>query len=620
MTQKTKICKLDQKIINQIAAGEVLERPASALKEMIENSLDAHASSINVEIMDGGKSMIRVKDDGCGMSKDDLPLALMRHATSKIQDIFAIKTFGFRGEALAAIGSVSRCTISSCERDSEGWFIRAECGVVVDEGPVNCKPGTVVEVKDMFYATPARLKFLKSTSTEQEMCVRTFNHMAMAFPQVKFSLYVDNKCKCVYEACDMSQRVEQIYGSSFINNAVMVDDVHGEIAISGYLSIPTYNKSTSQSMDVFVNNRVVRDKMLISILRSAYHDFIPHGRYPQVVIFIRMPFDDVDVNAHPAKTEVRFRNMNVLRAVLLSVIKNNLRQKELQTAEVELAHLDADKMNSPAQSMRNASSVAASYEKYSPRAASVSSYHHSFPISDRSSVSVEQSASFRATSSRGAYQSMPTRSHVEACHIPEMLEAMQASSITDGSFGEAVCQIADKYIIAKREDEVIIVDQHAACERMLLEEIREQYVWKAQNLLIPVFVKLDAARVERLIHHSQTVQELGLYYERSDADSILVLAMPSIIAEVDPDTVLQDIADELLADESMTSLHDRIKLKMGKWSCYGSIRAGKEMNLDEMNHILRRMEKSINIAQCTHGRPSFLRISVQKLDHWFERS
>lgn len=628
MTPKTKICKLEQKIINQIAAGEVLERPASALKEMIENSLDAHASCVSAEVFDGGKAMIRVRDDGCGMSREDLPLAIMRHATSKIQDIFAIKTFGFRGEALASICSVARCTISSREQNADGWYISAEGGEIVDEGPVNCKNGTTIEVSDMFYATPARMKFLKSTATEQEMCVRAFNHMALAFPQVKFSLSVDGKCKCVYENGDMTQRVEQIYGASFIKNAVLVDDVHGEITIRGYLSIPTYNKSTSQYMDVFVNNRAVRDKTLISIIRAAYHDFIPHGRYPQVALFINMPFEDVDVNAHPAKTEVRFRNVQILRAVLVSVIKHSIRQKELQTAEVELAYLtkmtqnvyerqtNSPIANQPVNIRENANPTANEIVNAVDNASLRS---HANPYAKTGAASERCRGytypQYHADTGNQSRETWNAWQQSTQCHVPELLEAMSS----EHSFGEAVCQIANKYIIATNEDEVVIVDQHAACERMLLEQIREQYVWQAQNLLIPSFVKLNTAHVERLMHHTQALQELGLRYERSDADSVMVLSMPSIIAEAEPDNVLQDIADELLDDENLTSLYDRIKLKMGKWSCYGSIRAGKAMNIEEMNNILRRMEKSQNIAQCTHGRPSFIRISVQKLDHWFER-
>lgn len=589
------IRKLEPHLINQIAAGEVVERPASALKELVENALDAKPTFITVHLRDGGRSLISVLDDGVGMTREDLSLSVERHATSKLptSDLFNIQTLGFRGEALPSIGSISRLHITSRARGTEdAWLLKVEGGEKHALMPTSHPEGTLMEVKDLFYATPARLKFLKRAATELSHAMDFLNRLVMSHPAVAFKLISETRTVFDYKACSSLQdRLAQVMGPEFSENSLSLDVSRGEIRVKGEISLPTLNRSNATHQYLFVNGRPVKDKVLHGALRAAYQDFLASDRYPLIALFLELPPEEVDVNVHPAKTEVRFRDSGLIRGTLVSALKQALAGASHKTAST-------------------VSSQALNAFRPEPlRQPSLSSYRPLPPSSGRISS--------------GA--SSPTPVLEEGPPPPlDVFQEKQASepevSLETPPLGFAKAQLYETYIVAQSETGLILVDQHAAHERLVYERLKqEEGHIKRQPLLIPEVVELDEGRA----HHLQEIQEellsFGLVIEAFGEKAILIREIPALLGEVDLKGMVQDLADELKELGSALSLKERLAEILSTCACHHSVRAGRRLSLEEMNALLRQMEQTPHSGQCNHGRPTYIDLKRADLEKLFGR-
>lgn len=586
------IRKLPDNIINQIAAGEVVERPASVLKELMENSVDAGAQNIEVRVVNGGKSLISVKDDGCGIAQEELSLAVERHATSKLtdNDLFNINTFGFRGEALASICSIARVSIKSKHKTCDNAHeLRCEKGNY-DISPTVLKTGTIIEVTDLFFATPARLKFLKSDHYESDACAAVFLNTALVSPKVSFRYVENNKEKWNLSAVDdISERASAILGDEFCENAKYIDTGPDSIRISGFISVPNYNKATSANQRFFVNGRYVKDKVLSATLKNAYKEVVPIGRYPVCLLFIELNNDMVDVNVHPAKTEVRFREPDLVMSKLYGVIKRQLTGGALgQQASSAMIRLGLQTAPQNAQQRQEFSKNRTSYsqpKRYDFYKSSVSELKH-----ENSNIDLIESA--------------------KAFHVEEPEEGM---------FGHAIAQLDNTYIIAEKAGELIIVDQHAVCERITLEKLLNKESIESQQLLLPEMVVVERSDVEIVMQNFEILSALGMVIEKMSDDTLCVRGVPTILGECDAKSLLRDIIDELHNCGAASTFENKIRMVYATMACHRSVRAGKVLSIQEMNDLLRQMEETQNIAQCCHGRPSYLKIAANDFKHMFER-
>lgn len=586
------IRKLPDNIINQIAAGEVVERPASVLKELIENAIDAGALNIEVRVVNGGKSLISVKDDGCGITQDELPLAVERHATSKLtdNDLFNINTFGFRGEALASICSIARVSIKSkSKKCDDAYELRCEKGNY-DISPTMLKTGTIIEVTDLFFATPARLKFLKSDHYESDACAAVFLNAALVNPKVSFRYAEDNKERWNLSAVDdISERVADILGNEFCENMKYIDTGSDSIRISGFISVPNYNKATSSNQRFFVNGRYVKDKLLSATLKNAYKEVVPIGRYPACLLLIELNNDMVDVNVHPAKTEVRFREPDLVMSKLYGVIKKQLTSgmlgQQASSAMMRLGLQTAPQDVHQQEFSKNKTSYSQP-RRYDFYKSSVLDLKH-----ENSNVDLMESA--------------------EAYHVEAPAE--------EGMFGHAIAQLDNTYIVAEKAGELIIVDQHAVCERITLEKLLNRESIESQQLLLPEMVVVERSDVEIVMQNSEILSTLGMVIEKMSDDTLCVRGVPTILGECDANGLLRDIIDELHNCGTASTFENKIRLVYATMACHRSVRAGKVLSIPEMNDLLRQMEVTQNIAQCCHGRPSYLRIAANDFKHMFER-
>jgi len=590
--------RLPESLVNRIAAGEVIERPAAAVKELVENALDAGATSVTIVLREGGQSLIRITDNGQGMTKDELPLAIERHATSKLpdEDLWNIHSFGFRGEALPSIGSVSRLTIASRARgQDQAWQIAVEGGDVTPLRPVSLAQGTQVEVRDLFFATPARLKFLKTTRTENDYAREVIERLAMAHPQVDFTVQEDDKRPVRFQGpADLTDRLADILGAEFINNAVAVSTQRETLSITGYAGVPTFHRPTARMQYLFVNGRPVRDKVLLSAVRGAYGDVLPSGRYPAVVLFLTVPPREVDVNVHPAKAEVRFRDSNLVRGLIVTSIRKALEQAGKFTAST-LAPQALDMLRPEA----TAFPVAGGFSD-------IQAVHRVFGGSSGSAAVASHLLSGAPLSAR------PAATVVE----------MQAAAGPVGRLGAAVAQVHGTFIIAQTEDSVVIVDQHAAHERIVYEKMKQSLdanIIKRQILLIPEVVEVDEASAGRLLSRAEQLAELGLVIETFGAGSVLVREIPALLGTTDVKALLIDLAEELAEYDDARGLRDRLEEICSTMACHGSVRAGRALNADEMNALLRQMEQSPNSGQCNHGRPTYVELKKTDLEKLFDR-
>lgn len=587
--------------INRIAAGEVIERPAAVVRELIDNAIDAGATQIDVEIDAGGKRHISVRDNGIGISKAELPLAIQRHATSKLpeENLDSIQYLGFRGEALPSIGAVARLSITSGKKDSETWRQRVEGGVVHELEPAPKHNGTIVDVDDLFYATPARLKFLKGDQAETQACLEIVRRQAIASPQIGFRVTVDGKQKLHLpaESGDLFdsrlKRISAIMGRDFGENALKVDAAREQIGLYGYASVPTFNRGTSSYQYLYVNQRPVRDRLLLGVVRAAYQDFLGHDRHPVVVLFLEMPGAEVDVNVHPAKAEVRFRDQQFIRGTIISALRHALSEAgHRASTTVAAATLGAMQ----AQRAVGYSAPASSY-----------AWQPSMPLTARDNV-------------------VPIFSPPEAMSMPEAApsaqEAVAQAQEVYLPLGIAKAQMHRTYVMAETQDGVVIVDQHAAHERLVYEGMKAQMKETGiarQALLIPEVVELgeDAALLSEKI---PVLAEMGLILEPFGEGALVVREIPALLGRVDIRQLIRDLADDLREHGETLSLNSQFEHICGTMACHASVRAGRVLSAAEMNTLLRQMEATPHSGQCNHGRPTYVELKLKDIERLFGRT
>jgi DNA mismatch repair protein MutL len=590
-----KVRRLTEGTINRIAAGEVVERPASAVKELVENALDAGARRIEIAASNGGCDLVLVEDDGDGMEADDLILAVERHATSKLaeDDLSHIATLGFRGEALPSIGAVARLSITSRSKKSEAHEVQVDAGR--SKGPMPAgfrakgQSGTRVEVRELFYATPARLKFLKSARAEDMATLDVVKRLAMSRPDVAFALTLDGKQVLDLPAEDdlfegRLKRLSRLMGRDFADNAVPVETAREGVKLIGYAGVPTYNRGNAMMQFLFVNGRPVRDKLLVGAVRGAYADFLARDRHPALALFLDCDPAFVDVNVHPAKTEVRFRDAGLVRGLIVSALKNALHAAG-HKASTTVA-LDALSALHPHTGNYQASLPADNYR----------------PSPGLYDVAREFQSPFTPTA------------RVEA--MPETPPPPEAP------LGAARAQLHETYIIAQTVDGIVIVDQHAAHERLTYERMKhamEEGCIARQPLLVPEVVDLDPAEVERLSARTAELAEFGLVVEPFGPDAMLVRETPAMLGQMDVKGLLRDLADDIAETGSALSLKERLEHVAGTLACHTSVRAGRRLTADEMNALLREMERTPHSGQCNHGRPTYVELKLADIEKLFGR-
>ena len=576
------IRRLPEHLVNRIAAGEVVERPASALKELVENAIDAGATRIAVSLTGGGIAGIEVADDGCGMTRDDMALALERHATSKLPDdaIEAVETLGFRGEALPSIASVARLTIESRVRGSDGWSRTVDNGVVDAEGPAALPPGTRVRMSDLFGRVPARRKFLRSERSEYAACLDVVRRLAMARPEIGFTLEHDGRRSLsVQPGEERPQRVAALTDRALVENSVAVDHKREQILLGGVAGLPTFSRGVADHQYLFVNGRPVKDRLLVGAVRGAYQDLLARDRHPVVALFIELPGSEVDVNVHPAKTEVRFRDPGLVRGLIVGGLR---------------AALDA----------------AGHRSAHTPSAASLGSWR----AEPMPAFSAPAPAQYGVWDRAPAF-ALPPMARAE----PAAMTSPQAVSYP---LGVARGQVANTYIVAEAEDGLVLVDQHAAHERLVLERMRRAMAnggVHAQALLLPEVVELDESACDRIEARAAELAEMGLELERFGPKAILVRATPALLGQGDAKGLVTDLADELAAYDEALSLKERLDHVAATMACHGSVRAGRVLSVAEMNALLREMEVTPHSGQCNHGRPTWVKLDLRNLEKLFGR-
>ncbi|MBB2754829.1 UNVERIFIED_ORG: DNA mismatch repair protein MutL [Rhizobium aethiopicum] len=603
------IRQLSETLINQIAAGEVIERPASAAKELIENALDAGATRIEIATSGGGKALLRVSDNGSGMDAADLELAVRRHCTSKLSDTLDnIRTLGFRGEALPSIGSVARLSIASRRRDSAGGHeIAVNAGKIAHLRPAAANPGTIVEVRDLFFATPARLKFLKTEKAEAGAITEIVKRMAIAFPAVRFVLSGSDRTTLEFPATgdDHLARMAQVLGKDFRDNAIALDAVREEISLTGFAGVPTFNRGNSAHQYAFVNGRPVQDKLILSAIRGAYAETIPSGRYPVAVLSISLDPALVDVNVHPAKSDVRFRDPGLVRGLIVGAVREALSRDGSRAA------------TTGASDMLRA--FRPGFQPYAqrPQTAWSAETSPSRPYQPASGLGERLQASFDGLS-------MPT-ARAEPQFSPQPAASDTTSPETTGRYplGAARAQIHANYIVAQTEDGLVIVDQHAAHERLVFEAMRKALHSKrlaSQVLLIPEIVDIPEEDCDRLMQHAGELSELGLAIERFGPGAIAVRETPAMLGEVDAHGLIRQLADEIAEWDTASGLSAKLEYVAATMACHGSVRSGRRLRPEEMNALLREMEVTPGSGQCNHGRPTYIELKLSDIERLFGRS
>tara|TARA_R110000868_G_scaffold313316_2_gene574294 strand:+ start:3708 stop:5525 length:1818 start_codon:yes stop_codon:yes gene_type:complete len=601
------IRRLSEATINRIAAGEVVERPASAVKEIVENALDAGASQIDIIIGGGGRDLIRVSDDGIGMDGDDLQIAVERHATSKLttgadgrEDLHDVATLGFRGEALPSIGAVARLSIVSRPHDADtAMRIAVEGGKTSAVEPAAGPQGTRIEIRDLFYATPARLKFLKGERAETLAVADVVKRLAMAHPEVGMSLTSEtrNMLRLMPETPDDNGRLARlgaIMGRDFAENALAIDATRENIRLTGFAGLPTYNRGNAQMQFLFVNGRPVRDKLIVGAVRGAYADFLARDRHPAVALFVEIDPRDVDVNVHPAKAEVRFRDAGLVRGLIVGALKHALHAAgHRASTTVSGATLDALR---PDVASGNAG---VAQPTWSPG------------FSAPASGTAQQFQSVFAD--LGAYAGrVETQPQADVADSNGMIPPL----------GVARGQLHETYVIAQTSDGIVIVDQHAAHERLVYERMKKAIAARGvarQILLIPEVVELDEAEAERLVARAGELAELGFVLEAFGQGAVVVREVPAIFGKLDVAGLVRDLADDLAELDEALSLKERLEHVCGTIACHGSVRAGRRLTGDEMNALLREMEATPHSGQCNHGRPTYVELKLTDIERLFGR-
>ncbi|MCC2608688.1 DNA mismatch repair endonuclease MutL [Neorhizobium petrolearium] len=601
--------QLPETLINQIAAGEVIERPASAAKELIENAIDAGATRIEIATAGGGKSLIRITDNGSGMDAADLDLAVRRHCTSKISETLDdIRTLGFRGEALPSIGSVAKLTITSRRAgDAAGSQVAVVGGKNSGVKPAPANPGTVVEVRDIFFATPARLKFLKTERAEAGAITEIVKRMAIAFPNIRFVLSGSDRSTLEFPATgdDHLARMAQVLGAEFRNNAIEIDAVREDVALSGFAGVPTFHRGNSAHQYAFVNGRPVQDKLILSAIRGAYAESVPSGRYPVAVLSITLDPALVDVNVHPAKADVRFRDPGLVRGLIVGAIREALVREGDRAA------------TTGASGMMRAFRPGFSSVQPAPRtswAAAASPYRplHPQPAND---FSEQVQSGFDVLT-------MPA-ARTDAFIAEPVATPAAAEGAPRHRLGAARAQLHENYIVAQTEDGLVIVDQHAAHERLVFEAMRKALDSKrlaSQVLLIPEIIDLPEEDCDRLVAHGQELDRLGLVIERFGPGAVAVRETPAMLGEVDAASLVRDLADEIAEWNTAGGLRGKLEYVAATMACHGSVRSGRRLKPEEMNALLREMEATPGSGTCNHGRPTYIELKLSDIERLFGRS
>ena len=583
-----KIKILPDEVINQIAAGEVLDRPSSAVKELIENSIDANSKNISIFVRDGGKAEIIITDDGDGISEQELELAVTRHATSKLNEkkIDTLTFLGFRGEALPSIGSVSEMIIKSNTNENQnGMMIEVTSGIKKKIRPVNHKKGTTVLVKKLFFSTPARLKFLKTDNYESLLIKRIVQKLALCNYEVDFDLTINNK-KAILTKSDKSndkkkkleKRVSSLLGPEFIDNSIFINEISEHFKFKGYLGIPTFHHSNTNNQFLFVNGRVVQDKSMNVIFKVAYRDFMSYDRFPQLVLFIECPQNEVDVNVHPSKNEMRFRNLNYLRSKILKVFKSNL---------ITAGH----------------------------RASTI----NTVKAIEKFSFKSNQKTFLQLKDEKFADETLNNLNH---SYDKNNLDEPDEENPSLFPLGYAKSQFHKTYIISETDQGIIIIDQHAAHERLVYERLKKDFFEKkikTQILLIPVVIDIDSSVMKNLEKKLQHVSEYGVKIEIFGKTSVIVRELPHILANCNVKKLVTDLIEEVVETDDLKSVESEINKICSKMACHGSIRAGRDLQVDEMNDLLRKMESTPFSGQCNHGRPTYVELKIDDIEKLFGR-
>jgi DNA mismatch repair protein MutL len=600
------IRRLPENLVNRIAAGEVVERPASALKELVENAIDSGAQSIAVRLGAGGLDLIEVSDDGCGMAPIDIALALERHATSKLPDeaIENVETLGFRGEALPSIASVSRMTIESRLRGHDGWSRIIDHGVLISEGPTAIPPGTRVRVEQLFAKIPARRKFLRSARSEYAATLDVVKRLAMARPDIGFTVEHDGRrVLSVQAGMDRPSRVAALTSRDLIENSVALDFEREGVHLGGVASVPTFNRGVADHQYLFVNGRPVKDRLLIGAVRGAYAEMLARDRHAVVALFLDLPPSEVDVNVHPAKTEVRFREPALVRGMIVSGLRHALDQSGFRSVQ-------------------------------RPSAAALANWQSEPVHSGQGDIFTNQGPAFfqsRPSSphfaeSRSSFASMGGIRGEDLAPLLGRAEVAQESVPESARYplGVARGQVANTYIVAEAQDGLVIVDQHAAHERLVLERMRGAMsqasgAVPSQALLLPQVVELDEPACDRLEARAEELKAFGLDIERFGPAAMLVRATPAMLGGGDVKGLVEDLADDLAAYGDALSLKERIDLVASTMACHGSVRAGRVLSVAEMNALLREMEVTPHSGQCNHGRPTWVKLALGDVEKLFGR-
>jgi DNA mismatch repair protein MutL len=598
------IRQLPPNLVNRIAAGEVVERPASVVKELVENAIDSGAHRIDVTVAGGGLSLIRVADDGAGMGPDDLALAVERHATSKLagDDLSHIATLGFRGEALPSIGAVARLSITSrAQGAKEAFAIAVDAGRKQALKPAARAAGTEVEVRDLFYATPARLKFMKSERAETAAIADAVKLLALAHPEIAFSLTTGDRTTLRLDACPRGlldhalARLGRILGADFVDDALQVSASRGAMAVEGFAGLPTLHRPNGLQLYLVVNGRPVRDKLIAGTVRAAYGDLVPRGRYPMLALFLTVPPEEVDVNVHPAKMELRFRDPNAVRSLLIGALRDALGTAG-HRATASLSQTALDRMAQPDEA-RAASAGPQAYRSFArPRAVGFAEKAQA-PLAPVSVPSADM---------RGA--------------------ATFEETMADYPLGAARAQVQDTFIIAETEDALVIIDQHAAHERLVYERLKRAVSnggVARQMLLIPEVVELDADAAGALLSAAEALERLGLVIESFGPQAVVVREMPALLGTCDVKGLLSDLAAALAEAEENGGgsrlLAEKLDHVLSTMACHGSVRAGRRLSPDEMNALLRDMEQTPFSGQCNHGRPTYVELKLADIEKLFQR-
>ncbi|MBT8432060.1 MAG: DNA mismatch repair endonuclease MutL [Altererythrobacter sp.] len=602
------IRRLPESLINRIAAGEVVERPAAALKELVENAIDAWASRIDVKLIEGGLGKIEVVDDGCGMSAEEMSIALERHATSKLPDeaIELVSTLGFRGEALPSIASVAQLTIESRVRgEADGWCKIVDHGQVIEEGPAALPPGTRVQVEKLFAKVPARRKFLRTARSEYAACLDVVRRLAMARPDVAISLMHGERRIFGLQADEpLIDRVSGIVARELKENSVAIDlerpSPAGVMRLTGVAGLPTYNRGVADHQYLFVNGRPVKDRLLVGAVRGAYADMLARDRHAVLALFLDLPPEDVDVNVHPAKTEVRFRDANGVRGFIVSGLRQALGTGDRRSAQGPdrgaMERWQQEPVSEPSPGLRS--------------------------IFEGRDWSAQKS---RVSDAGQAYRAYENDVMARDDYAPQgrATETEEQEAPEDFPLGVARGQVANTYIVAEAADGLVLVDQHAAHERLVLERLRAagagDAVARSQALLVPDVVELDEVDCDRLEEATEGFAKFGLVIERFGPSAMLVRAMPHALRKGSPQALLTDLADDIAKHGQALLLEEKLEHVLATMACHGSVRAGRVLRVEEMNTLLREMEATPRSGQCNHGRPTWVKLSMEDVEKLFGR-